>query len=98
MSFSEAWYDAEEDLQLPGPAVDTADSRSLATATQTSSVFHPFELCLCVLTGDRSVSGESSSSVLYVSNLPGHVTQVSLVTRATYCSKFIKCGNVDDFG
>ncbi|XP_023192287.1 RNA-binding protein 44 isoform X1 [Xiphophorus maculatus] len=50
VSFSEAWYDAEEDLQLPGPAVDTADS-------------------------DRSVSGESSSSVLYVSNLPGHVTQ-----------------------
>ncbi|XP_054915872.1 RNA-binding protein 44 [Poeciliopsis prolifica] len=50
VSFSEAWYDAEEELQLPGPAVDTADN-------------------------DRSVSGESSSSVLYVSNLPGYMTQ-----------------------
>ncbi|XP_043987019.1 RNA-binding protein 44 isoform X2 [Gambusia affinis] len=50
VNFSEAWYDAQEDLQLPGPAVDTADN-------------------------DRSVGGESSSSVLYVSNLPGHMTQ-----------------------
>ncbi|XP_014845258.1 PREDICTED: RNA-binding protein 44 isoform X1 [Poecilia mexicana] len=53
VNFSEAWYDAEEELQLPAPAVDTADNA-------------------------ESVSGESSSSVLYVSNLPGHVTQSDL--------------------
>ncbi|KAM4730632.1 RNA-binding protein 44 [Anableps anableps] len=50
VSFSEAWYDAEEELQGPGPAENMADNAG-------------------------SASDESSSSVLYVSNLSGHVTQ-----------------------
>lgn len=55
-NFSEAWYDAEEELQLPGPAAapdisltaDMADSRSSATASETSSVFNLFESCFCL--------------------------------------------------
>ncbi|KAM9347607.1 RNA-binding protein 44 [Symphorus nematophorus] len=65
LNTSEAWYDAEEDLEPAGPAVAAGTGHDTTVITK-----HKIY---------ESASEEASSSVLCVSNLPSNVTEGDLM-------------------
>ncbi|XP_051260807.1 RNA-binding protein 44 isoform X2 [Dicentrarchus labrax] len=62
LNTSEAWYDAEEDLDPAGPAVAAETGQDPAVITKGNT--------------NESASEEAKSSVLCVSNLPSNVTEL----------------------